>query len=87
MVNSKPEISSRQVRAARAWLGWTQEFLASQAGLSKRAVVRAESGSSQPHAETSVRLRTALEAAGLQFRFSNTVGIGIEIAAPSDFDS
>jgi len=56
MVNAQPEISAPQVRAARAWLGWSQEFLAKQAGVSKRAVVRAESGSSQPHKETAARL-------------------------------
>lgn len=79
MVNAPPEISASQVRAARAWLGWSQEFLAKQAGVSKRAVVRAESGSSQPQKETAVRLRNALEAAGLKFRFSKMKGTGVEV--------
>lgn len=79
MVNAQPEISSAQVRAARAWLGWTQEVLASQAKVSKRAVVRAESGSSLPHAETSARLQAALEKAGLRFCFDKMVGTGIEM--------
>ncbi|WP_292613289.1 helix-turn-helix transcriptional regulator [Nitrobacter sp. 62-13] len=83
MVNAQPEISAPQVRAARAWLGWSQEFLAKQAGVSKRAVVRAESGSSQPHKETAARLRTALEAAGLKFLFFKMRGTGIEV---SDLD-
>lgn len=80
MVNAPPEISPAQVRAARAWLDWSQEFLAQQAGVSKRAVVRAESGSSLPRTETSTRIRNALEAGGLRFRFSKMVATGVEIS-------
>lgn len=79
MVNAQPLISAAQVRAARAWLGWSQEKLAEQAGVSKRAVVRAESGSSVPHRETSAKLQAALETAGVQFRFNKMVGTGVEM--------
>ena len=61
--------------------------MANQAGVSKRAVVRFEKGKSLPHAETSARLRSALEAAGLQFRFSKMVGTGVGIATPTDLGS
>lgn len=83
MVNAPPQISAAQVRAARAWLGWSQEFLANKAGVSKRAVVRAESGASQPHATTSERLRTALEAEGISFNFDKMIGTGIGMRKPS----
>lgn len=80
MVNALPEISAAQVRAARAWLDWSQEFLALRAGVSKRAVVRAESGSSLSRSETLARIRHALEAAGLRFRFSKMIATGVEIS-------
>lgn len=79
MVNP-PDISPAQLRAARAWLNWRQQFLATKAGVSKRAVVRAESGSSLPRTATSARIRSALEGAGLQFRFSKMVATGVEIS-------
>lgn len=79
MVNAAPEISAAQVRAGRAWLNWSQEFLATQAGVSKRAIVRAESGSSLSRGETSIRIRKALEAAGLRFCFDKMVGTGVEM--------
>lgn len=77
MVNAPPEISANQIRAARAWLDWSQEFLAAQAKVSKRAVVRAESGSSLPRTETSARIRSVLEAEGIRFDFDKMIGIGI----------
>jgi len=86
MVNVPPDISPAQIRAARGWLNWSQQFLATQAGVSKRAIVRAESGSSLPRTETSSRIRSALEDAGLQFRFNKMVGIGVEIETPSELD-
>lgn len=78
MVN--PEISPAQIRAGRAWLRWSQEYLASRAGVSKRAVVRAESDGSLPHRATSKQLRAALEEAGLKFCFSQMVAIGVEMS-------
>jgi hypothetical protein len=54
-------------------------MLADRAGVSKRAVVRAESGSSVPHPETSAKLQAAMEKAGLQFRFAKMIGTGVEM--------
>ncbi|QND71456.1 helix-turn-helix transcriptional regulator [Tardiphaga robiniae] len=80
MVNLRePAITSAQLRAARAWLNWSQEQLAAKAGISKRAVVRYEGGGSVSHAETSTSLRTALEAAGLRFSFDGMRGTGLSV--------
>ncbi|WP_441255786.1 helix-turn-helix domain-containing protein [Tardiphaga sp. 285_C5_N1_2] len=80
MVNLRdPAITSAQLRAARAWLDWSQEELAAKAGISKRAVVRYESGTSVSHAETSTSLRTALEAEGLRFLFNGMKGTGLSV--------
>jgi transcriptional regulator with XRE-family HTH domain len=64
-------ITSRQVRAARALLGWTQETLADKALVALTALKRFESESELPVREdTRDRIRAALEAAGILFLVS-----------------
>ncbi|MEH2530811.1 DNA-binding XRE family transcriptional regulator [Bradyrhizobium sp. AZCC 1588] len=85
MVNaSDPTISPAQVRAARAWLNWNQDYLAKKARVSKNTLNRFEQGLSVPYSETSDRLRKTLEAAGIRFMFLKTVAIGISCAPPVD---
>ena len=61
-------ITSRQSRAARALLGWTQETLADKARLSLTALKRLESESGLDVYETTRdQSRRALEAAGIVF--------------------
>ncbi|WP_342738791.1 helix-turn-helix transcriptional regulator [Bradyrhizobium sp. B117] len=80
MVNaSEPSISPAQVRAARAWLNWNQDFLARKAGLSKTTLNRFEQGLSILNSETSGRLRKTLEEAGIEFQFRKMVATGISI--------
>ncbi len=88
MVNAAPPtISSAQLRAARAWLNWSQEQLAKEAGVSKGAVNRFEQGTSLPHPATLERLRKALEAAGIEFQFRKMIGTGIGLAMPREASS
>jgi transcriptional regulator with XRE-family HTH domain len=85
MVNAPPPtISSAQLRAARAWLNWSQEELAKEAGVSKGAVNRFEQGTSLPHPVTLERLRKALETAGIEFQFRKMIGTGISSAMPRE---
>ena len=59
-------ITARQVRAARALLGWTQETLAEQALVSLTALKRLESVNGLGvHESTRDQVRRALEAAGI----------------------
>jgi DNA-binding XRE family transcriptional regulator len=61
-------VTSRQVRAARALLGWTQEMLADKALVALTALKRLESESGlEVREDTRVRARRALEAAGIVF--------------------
>lgn len=61
-------ISARQVRAARALLGWTQETLAEKALVSLTALKRLESHSSLGvHESTRVQVQRTLEKAGIVF--------------------
>ena len=59
-------ITSRQSRAARALLGWTQETLADKARISLTALKRLESESGlEVYETTRDQVRRAFEAAGL----------------------
>jgi ribosome-binding protein aMBF1 (putative translation factor) len=61
-------ITSRQVRAARALLGWTQEMLADKALVALTALKRLESENDLPvRDETRQQVVKALEAAGIEF--------------------
>ena len=60
-------ITSRQVRAARALLGWTQEMLADKALVALTALKRLESDPLKVRGETRHRVRGALQAAGIAF--------------------
>jgi transcriptional regulator with XRE-family HTH domain len=82
--NAQPSISPAQVRAARSWLNWNQDYLAKKAGVSKTTLNRFERGLSVPHSESLERLRKTLEEAGIQFQFLKTVAIGISCARPVD---
>ena len=78
MVNAlRPTVSAEQVRAARAWLNWSQAVLAREAGVSTGAVNRFEQAIGLPHAETTLRLQDALERAGFRFTFDKMIGIGL----------
>jgi transcriptional regulator with XRE-family HTH domain len=60
-------ITSRQVRAARALLGWTQELLADEALVGLTALKRLESDRRSVRDATREAVRRALEAAGIVF--------------------
>jgi transcriptional regulator with XRE-family HTH domain len=63
-------ISNLQIRAARALLGWSQQRLAEEAGLSAITVKRLEASDEtfQAKFETVKRVKEAVEAAGVVFR-------------------
>ena len=70
-------ITSRQVRAARALLNWTQETLADKAVVALTALKRLESQSGLPVREdTRDQVRRALEANGVVF-ISSDRGRGV----------
>jgi len=60
-------ITSRQVRAARALLGWTQQLLADRALVALTALKRLESDRLSVRDATREAVRKALEAAGIVF--------------------
>ena len=60
-------ITSRQVRAAWALLGWTQDLLADKALVALTALKRLESDRLSVRNATQEAVRKALEAAGIVF--------------------
>ena len=64
-------ITSRQVRAARALLGWSQELLADKALVALTALKRLESDRLSVRDATREAVRKALEAAGIVFLTSD----------------
>jgi len=80
-------MSPEQCRAARAWLGWSQQDLAKSASVGISTVKDFENGSRKPIANNLNALRGALEGGGI--RFDNdpggqSVGIRIEHIAKKD---
>jgi transcriptional regulator with XRE-family HTH domain len=63
-------ISNLQIRAARALLGWNQQQLADAAGVSAITVKRLEASDEtlQARFETVMKIKGAVEAAGVVFR-------------------
>ena len=66
-----------QVRAARALLGLKREELAEASGVPVRTVARLELGEGAPQRRTLEAIRTALEAAGVEFVPENGGGAGV----------
>jgi predicted transcriptional regulator len=70
-------INELQCRAARSWLGLSQEDLAALAKVSARTIAHFEAGNRVPHDRTLRDLQRALEEMGIEFIFEGNVGIGI----------
>ncbi|MBY0295638.1 MAG: helix-turn-helix domain-containing protein [Methylobacterium sp.] len=78
-------VSIRQVKAARALLGWSQDDLATRSGVSKPTIARLEtndSGALGGYADTRNKLLGALEAAGVIFIDENGEGPGVRLRKP-----
>jgi transcriptional regulator with XRE-family HTH domain len=69
-------ITSRQVRAARALLGWTQERLADESLVALTALKRLESNRLSVRDTTRDQVRRTLEGAGIVF-ISSARGEGV----------
>lgn len=81
-------ITTRQAKAARALLAWSQEDLAEASGVSIPTVKRleAEDGPIGGRADTGAKLQAALEAAGVQFISENGGGLGVRLEKRDDAD-
>jgi transcriptional regulator with XRE-family HTH domain len=78
---SIPKVSIRQIKAARALLGWSQEQLALASDVSIPTIKRLESqeGFLGGRAETGAKIETALRRAGVEFIEENGGGPGVRL--------
>jgi len=74
-------VSIRQVKAARALLGWYQEDLSRESGVSKPTIARLETedGELGGYAGTREKIINALESAGVIFVDANGDGPGVKL--------
>jgi len=75
-------LSVAQIRAARGLLGWSQARLAEAAGLSLPTIKRTELETVNVSADARDKLRSALEAAGVEFIAENGGGAGVRLRKP-----
>jgi predicted transcriptional regulator len=75
------KVSIRQIKAARALLGWSQDDLAKHSGVSAPTVKRLEAaeGDIGGRAETGEALVTALQDAGVEFIAEHGGGAGVRL--------
>jgi len=75
------KVSIRQIKAARALIGWSQEQLASAAGISLPTIKRLEAaeGWLAGRETTGQKIRAALEKAGIDFIAENGGGPGVRL--------
>jgi predicted transcriptional regulator len=73
--------SIRQVKAARALLGWSQSDLARHSGISEPTIARLESAEGQlgGRGKTVEKIRSALEKSGIEFIDENGGGPGVRL--------
>lgn len=75
-------ITSRQIRAARALLGWSQQQLADKAIVSLNAVARLEKGLVDSRISTMQAIQKALIRAGIEFLDADQKGEGVRLRSP-----
>lgn len=74
-------LNAQQIRAARGWLGLSQDDLARLSGVAKRTIARFEKDLSVPYERTLRDLQSCLEEKGIEFLFDGPTGVGIRIRA------
>ena len=76
------KVSIRQIKAARALLGWSQEELASRSRLSIPTIKRLEAAEGEVGGrdETREAIVGALQEGGIEFIPENGGGIGVRLA-------
>ncbi len=73
-------LTPAQCRMARAGIGWGVRDLAAAAAVAGSTLVDFEGGKRSPQPRTLAAIRTALEAAGVEFIEQNGGGPGVRLA-------
>ena len=74
-------LTIRQVKAARALLGWSQADLARHSSVSEPTIARLESADGElgGREDTERKIRLAIEKAGIEFIMENGGGAGVRL--------
>ena len=74
-------LTIRQVKAARALLGWSQADLARHSSVSEPTIARLESADGElgGRENTERKIRLAIEKAGIEFIMENGGGAGVRL--------
>jgi len=72
-------ITAGQIRAARGLLGWSRDKLVIESQVPKSTLVRVEDEAVSPREATIAAIRSALEAAGVEFVPENGGGAGVRL--------
>jgi transcriptional regulator with XRE-family HTH domain len=74
-MSKKPNLTSAQIRAARALLNWSARRLSDESGVSPSTIHRAESARAYPstHEQRLAAIKRALESSGVDFLDSSGV--------------
>lgn len=77
-------VTTRQIKAARALLGWSQSDLARKSGVSEPTIARLESadGVLGGRKKTGEKIKKAIEVAGIIFFEENGGGEGVRLRNP-----
>jgi predicted transcriptional regulator len=70
-------LTARQCRAGRAWLGISQEELATRSAVSARTIAHFEAGNRLPHDRTLKDLVRTFEEMGVVFQFEGGRDVGL----------
>ncbi|OUI98324.1 helix-turn-helix domain-containing protein [Acetobacter sp. DsW_54] len=73
------EITPPQCRAARALLNWSQSQLEDASKVAKKTIADFEREARAPYPRTLSAIRSALEAAGVEFIAENGSGAGVRL--------
>jgi len=76
-VSKKTNITSAQIRAARALLNWSARELSERSGISQSSIHRAERAAAHPsmHEQSLAAIKAALERYGVEFLVNSGVGL------------
>jgi predicted transcriptional regulator len=72
-------LNKEQCRAARGWLGMTQDELATASGVAQKTIARFETGVVVPQDRTLRDIRRVFEENGIDFQFEGQIGVGLRI--------
>jgi transcriptional regulator with XRE-family HTH domain len=75
------KVSIRQIKAARALLGWSQSDLAGASGISEPTIKRLEANDGEigGRADTAEKIQVALESAGVEFTNGGQPGVRMKM--------